>query len=121
MFGDKKQINFIDFAKYISLFEAYGSNLKPSEIEDLKQKKMMLLFNMYDIDKNGIITEEDLIFVVHKLFSEIWSPQQIVKVVDMMIQEMDNSNTNQIFFNDFVNAYEVFDMDGALITKIHGH
>lgn len=75
---------------------------------------------MYDNDKNGIITEEDLIFVVHKLFSEIWNTQRILKVVSIMMSEMDSSQTNQILFEDFCTAYEVFDMDTQLITKIYG-
>lgn len=73
---------------------------------------------MYDHDKNGIITKEDLIFVVHKLFSDIWSSQQIMKVVYMMMEEMDYSNTNQVLFDDFCKAFEIFDMEEYLITKI---
>lgn len=75
---------------------------------------------MYDNDKNGIITEEDMIFVVHKLFSEIWNTQRILKVVTIMMSEMDSSQTNQILYEDFCKAYEVFDMDTQLITKIYG-
>lgn len=75
---------------------------------------------MYDNDKNGIITEEDLIFMVHKLFSEIWNTQRILKVVSIMMSEMDSSQTNQILYEDFCKAYEVFDMDTQLITKIYG-
>ncbi|KNC28490.1 hypothetical protein FF38_05556 [Lucilia cuprina] len=118
MFGDKKRIKFIDFAKYLSNFQACSSTLKPQQINEIKQRKLKILFNMYDHDKNGIISEEDLIFVVHKLFSDIWTTQQIMNVASMMILEMDSSNTNQILFNDFCTALEIFDMEEHLITKI---
>ena len=75
---------------------------------------------MYDRDKNGIITEEDLIFVVHKLFAEMWTSKQILKVVERMLAEMDTSHTHNILFQDFCHAYEIFDMEDFLITKIPG-
>ena len=75
---------------------------------------------MYDRDKNGIITEEDLIFIVHKLFAEMWTSKQILKVVERMLAEMDTSHTHNILFQDFRQAYDIFDMEDYLITKIPG-
>ncbi|XP_065358956.1 calcineurin B homologous protein 3 [Calliphora vicina] len=118
MFGERKHLKFLEFAKYLSNFQACSSSWKSEQIEEIKQRKLKMLFNMYDHDKNGLISEEDLIFVVHKLFSDIWNSEQIMNVASMMMLEMDNSHTNQILFNDFCSALAVFDMEECLITKI---
>lgn len=73
---------------------------------------------MYDVDKNGIITENDLLYVFHKLFSDIWNTKQILNVVSTIMSEMDTSQTNQILFEDFCSAFDIFDMDESLVIKI---
>lgn len=79
---------------------------------------ILVLFNMFDRGKKGIIDEEDLIFIVHKLFADIFSTAKIINVVNMMLMEMDTSHTNQILFEDFCRAWEIFDMEQHLVTRI---
>lgn len=40
MFADKKQITFVEFAKYLSIFAAYSTSMKKEQIEELKKKKL---------------------------------------------------------------------------------
>jgi len=73
---------------------------------------------MYDHNKDGRITKYDLVIVVHKLFSNLLDHVQIMRIVETMMKEMDHSDSNQILFDDFCKALDVFDMTEKVVTWI---
>lgn len=73
---------------------------------------------MFDHNKDGRITKVDLVIVVHKLFSNLLDHMQIMRIVDTMMKEIDHSESNQISFTDFCEAFEVFDMTEMMVTWI---
>ncbi|KAH8383015.1 hypothetical protein KR009_006241 [Drosophila setifemur] len=118
MFGEKKTITFVEFAIFLSTFQAHSLKTKTELKNEIKDRKMKLLFNMYDHNKDGRITKVDLVIVVHKLFSNLLDHVQIMRIVDTMMKEIDHSDSNQISFSDFCEAFEAFDMTEMMVTWI---
>ncbi|XP_044314595.1 calcineurin B homologous protein 2 [Drosophila rhopaloa] len=118
MFGDKVTISFLDFALFLSTFQAHSLKTSRTLKNATMDRKLRLLFNMYDHNKDGRITKYDLVIVVHKLFSNLLDHVQIMRIVDTMMKEMDKSDSNQILFVDFCKALEVFDMTEMMVTWI---
>ncbi|XP_030371120.1 calcineurin B homologous protein 3 [Scaptodrosophila lebanonensis] len=118
MFGERSVISFVDFALFLSTFQAHSLKTTEEQKVEIKNHKLRLLFNMYDHTKDGRITKVDLVMIVHKLFSNLLDHRQIMNIVDSMMSEMDTSDTNQILFNDFCQAFEVFDMTEMLVMWI---
>ncbi|XP_050744590.1 uncharacterized protein LOC108030976 isoform X2 [Drosophila biarmipes] len=118
MFGDKVTISFLDFALFLSTFQAHSLRTSAELKNATKDKKLQLLFNMYDHNKDGRITKYDLVIVVHKLFSNLLDHVQIMRIVETMMKEMDQSESNQILFDDFCKALDVFDMTEMMVTWI---
>ncbi|KAH8356094.1 calcineurin subunit B isoform X2 [Drosophila serrata] len=120
MFKDKETITFLDFALFLSTFQAHSLRTTDELKNAIKDKKLKMLFNMYDHNKDGRITKYDLVIVVHKLFSNLLDHVQIMRIVDSMMKEMDHSDSNHILFADFCKAFEVFDMTERMVTWIPG-
>ncbi|XP_017117284.1 calcineurin subunit B [Drosophila elegans] len=118
MFGDKVSISFLDFALFLSTFQAHSLRTSRTLKNITKDRKLKILFNMYDHNKDGRITKYDLVIVVHKLFSNLLDHVQIMRIVETMMKEMDKSDSNQILFEDFCKALEVFDMTEMMVTWI---
>ncbi|XP_039491911.1 calcineurin B homologous protein 1 [Drosophila santomea] len=118
MFGDKVKITFLDFAMFLSTFQAHSLKTSNELKNAMMDKKLKLIFNMYDHNKDGRITRYDLVIVVHKLFSNLLDHVQIMRIVDSMMKEMDYSDSNQILFADFCKALECFDMTEMMVTRI---
>ncbi|XP_017046766.1 calcineurin B homologous protein 1 [Drosophila ficusphila] len=118
MFGDKITISFYDFALFLSTFQAHSLKDSKELKNATKKRKLDLLFNMYDHNKDGRITRYDLVIVVHKLFSHLLDHVQIMRVVDTMMREMDQSDMNYIQYEDFCKALEAFDMTEKMVTWI---
>ncbi|KAI8044622.1 uncharacterized protein LOC128263764 [Drosophila gunungcola] len=118
MFGDKVSISFLDFALFLSTFQAHSLKTSRTLKNIAKDRKLKILFNMYDHNKDGRITKYDLVIVVHKLFSNLLDHVQIMRIVETMMKEMDKSDSNQILFEDFCKALEVFDMTEMMVTWI---
>ncbi|KAH8277065.1 hypothetical protein KR026_004605 [Drosophila bipectinata] len=135
MFGENKTITFVEFAIFLSTFQAHSLKTKTELKNEIKDRKLkckllldmvkllctyshLVLFNMYDYNKDGRITKVDLVIVVHKLFSNLLDHMQIMRIVDTMMKEIDHSDSNQISFNDFCEAFEVFDMTEMMVTWI---
>ncbi|XP_017001247.3 calcineurin subunit B [Drosophila takahashii] len=118
MFGDKVTISFLDFALFLSTFQAHSLKTSKGLKNEIKDKKLQILFNMYDHNKDGRITKYDLVIVVHKLFSNLLDHVQIMRIVETMMKEMDQSDSNQILFDDFCKALDVFDMTEMMVTWI---
>ncbi|XP_017084381.2 calcineurin B homologous protein 3 isoform X2 [Drosophila eugracilis] len=57
MFGDKMTISFVDFALFLSTFQAHSLKTSRELKNAIKDKKLQLLFNMYDHNKDGRITK----------------------------------------------------------------
>ncbi|XP_033164792.1 calcineurin B homologous protein 3 isoform X2 [Drosophila mauritiana] len=118
MFGDKVTITFVDFALFLSTFQAHSLKTSNELKNVMMDKKLRLIFNMYDNNKDGRITKYDLVVVVHKLFSNLLDHVQIMRIVDTMMKEMDHTDSNQIMFQDFCKAFAVFDMTEMMVTWI---
>ncbi|KMZ03698.1 calcineurin B homologous protein 3 isoform X1 [Drosophila simulans] len=118
MFGDKVTITFVDFALFLSTFQAHSLKTSNELKNVMMDRKLRLIFNMYDNNKDGRITKYDLVVVVHKLFSNLLDHVQIMRIVDTMMKEMDHTDSNQIMFQDFCKAFAVFDMTEMMVTWI---
>uniref|UniRef100_A0A1A9VFC4 EF-hand domain-containing protein n=1 Tax=Glossina austeni TaxID=7395 RepID=A0A1A9VFC4_GLOAU len=118
MFKERKTLTFVNFARFLSIFQANTLKTKKEQLVMTSEKKKRLLFSMYDTDMDGIISHEDLIVIVHRLYGDLMSSQQVLETAATMIFEMDTSGTQKILFEDFSDSLNVFDMEETLVVKI---
>ncbi|XP_055906037.1 calcineurin subunit B type 1 [Eupeodes corollae] len=115
MFGNKYDITFVEFAKFLHTFRPLDFKASKEERAAMKTRKLKLLFSMYDINKDGSISKEDLLDVVHRLCSDYTDIHTMIKIVQLVIKEMDSTKTNRILFDDFCKSMEIFDMDNLAV------
>lgn len=73
---------------------------------------------MYDFDRDGIITQNDLLYIIHKLYGDIMNTGTVLNVVQTILSEMDPSQGGHILFSNFCDSLNVFDMEEMLVIKI---
>lgn len=73
---------------------------------------------MYDIDRDGIITQSDLLHIIHKLYGDIMRTETVLNVVQTILYEIDPTHGGHILFNNFCDSLNVFDMEEMLVIKI---
>lgn len=74
-----------------------------------------VLFQIYDIDKDGIISKKEFTDLVFCLYDNYLTTDSIKRMVNMSMLEMDSTQTDQIHFDDFQRALEPFDVYERLI------
>lgn len=75
----------------------------------------LVLFQIYDVDRDGIISKKEFADVVNCLYADYLTTDSIKRMVNMSMLEMDSTQTDQIHFDDFQRAFEPFDVYERLI------
>ena len=88
--NEKEAISFETFIKVIDIF-------KNSKTE--KQYKFM--YDLFDFDKDGKISNEDMLINFKLLLGNSLNEEQIIEIVDKTITEY-SSDQKYIYYNDFV-------------------
>ena len=87
-------INFRDFLKMLSIFSS-----KCPVIE-----KEKLAFNVYDIDNDGFISENELFEVLKTMVGDNVKDADLKEIVKRTIQEADTTGNGKLDFTEFQNV-----------------
>ncbi|KAK9469614.1 hypothetical protein V1512DRAFT_256662 [Lipomyces arxii] len=85
----------VDFKEFISGLSAFSSKGGPEE-------KLKFAFNVYDIDRDGYISNGELFIVMKMMVGENLSDIQLQQIVDKTIMEADRDEDGKISFDEFV-------------------
>eukprot|EP00037_Helgoeca_nana_P014227 m.132580 g.132580 ORF g.132580 m.132580 type:complete len:177 (-) comp22460_c0_seq1:937-1467(-) len=99
------EIDFEEFIKGISLFSTRGD----------KRKKLEFAFKIYDIDKDGFISNGELFQVLKLMVGDNLKDVQLQQIVDKTIIYADKDGDGMVSFEEFCNVVGGSDVDEKMV------
>ena len=88
--NEKEAISFETFIKVIDIFK-----------NNKTEKQYKFMYDLFDFDKDGKISNEDMLINFKLLLGNSLNEEQIIEIVDKTISEY-SSDQKYINYNDFV-------------------
>src|ERR1700721_1420717 len=86
----------VDFQEFVSGLSAFSS-------KGNKEQKLRFAFKVYDIDRDGYISNGELFIVLKMMVGSNLKDQQLQQIVDKTIMEADLGREGKITFEKFPN------------------
>lgn len=93
----------VDFQEFVSGLSAFSS-------KGNKQQKLEFAFKVYDIDRDGYISNGELFIVLKMMVGNNLKDQQLQQIVDKTIMEADLDKDGKISFEEFTKMVENTDV-----------
>ncbi|KAH6641469.1 calcineurin B subunit [Chaetomium tenue] len=84
----------VDFQEFVSGLSAFSS-------KGNKEQKLQFAFKVYDIDRDGYISNGELFIVLKMMVGNNLKDQQLQQIVDKTIMEADLDGDGKISFEEF--------------------
>ncbi|KAJ1993424.1 Calcineurin subunit B [Dimargaris cristalligena] len=93
-------VDFKEFINGLSTFSARGN----------KQEKLRFAFKIYDMDRDGFISNGELFLVMKTMVGSNLKDEQLQQIVDKSIMEADQDGDGRISFEEFCKFVERTDV-----------
>ncbi|KAK4215908.1 hypothetical protein QBC37DRAFT_371484 [Rhypophila decipiens] len=93
----------VDFQEFVSGLSAFSS-------KGNKEQKLRFAFKVYDIDRDGYISNGELFIVLKMMVGNNLKDQQLQQIVDKTIMEADLDKDGKISFEEFTKMVENTDV-----------
>lgn len=97
----------VDFQEFVSGLSAFSS-------KGNKEQKLRFAFKVYDIDRDGYISNGELFIVLKMMVGNNLKDQQLQQIVDKTIMEADLDNDGKISFEEFTKMVENTDISMSM-------
>ncbi|SPN97235.1 probable Calcineurin subunit B [Cephalotrichum gorgonifer] len=97
----------VDFQEFVSGLSAFSS-------KGNKDQKLQFAFKVYDIDRDGYISNGELFIVLKMMVGNNLKDQQLQQIVDKTIMEADLDNDGKISFEEFKRMVENTDVSMSM-------
>jgi serine/threonine-protein phosphatase 2B regulatory subunit len=97
----------VDFQEFVSGLSAFSS-------KGNKEQKLRFAFMVYDIDRDGYISNGELFIVLKMMVGSNLKDQQLQQIVDKTIMEADLDNDGKISFEEFTKMVENTDVSTSM-------
>ncbi|KAK7749903.1 Calcineurin subunit B [Cytospora paraplurivora] len=97
----------VDFQEFVSGLSAFSS-------KGNKEQKLRFAFKVYDIDRDGYISNGELFIVLKMMVGSNLKDQQLQQIVDKTIMEADLDNDGKISFEEFTKMVENTDVSMSM-------
>ncbi|ODV89625.1 hypothetical protein CANCADRAFT_141451 [Tortispora caseinolytica NRRL Y-17796] len=97
----------IDFREFVMLLSAFTSN-GPS------LDKLRFAFRVYDIDRDGYISNGELFLVLKMMVGSNLTDEQLQQIVDKTIMENDKDGDKRLSFDEFTQLVQELDVAKAM-------
>ncbi|KAJ1940024.1 calcineurin regulatory beta sub-unit [Linderina pennispora] len=84
----------VDFKEFITGLSTFSSKGREEE-------KLRFMFKIYDMDRDGYISNGELFLVLKMMVGNNLTPQQLQQIVDKTIMEADKNGDGKIDFDEF--------------------
>ena len=104
-------VDFKEFLLGVAAFTASSSSNKKDSMNDGPEKDMKLkfMFKVYDMDRDGFISNGELYLVLKMMVGSNLKEHQLQQVVDKTIRDADLDGDGKISFEEFCTAVKVTD------------
>ncbi|TPX31701.1 hypothetical protein SeMB42_g07716 [Synchytrium endobioticum] len=93
-------VDFKEFISGLSAFSAKGN----------REEKLKFAFKVYDIDRDGFISNGELFLVLKMMVGNNLRDNQLQQIVDKTIMEADLDGDGKVSFDEFVKMVETTDV-----------
>ncbi|OAA52001.1 Calcineurin subunit B [Metarhizium rileyi] len=100
----------VDFQEFVSGLSAFSS-------KGNKEQKLQFAFKVYDIDRDGYISNGELFIVLKMMVGSNLKDQQLQQIVDKTIMEADLDNDGKISFEEFTKMVENTDVSMSMTLE----
>jgi len=97
-------VDFQEFVHGLSAFSSKGN----------KEEKLRFAFKVYDIDRDGYISNGELFIVLKMMVGSNLKDQQLQQIVDKTIMEADKDGDGKISFEEFTQMVENTDVSMSM-------
>lgn len=97
----------VDFAEFISGLSAFSG-------KGNKEEKLRFAFKVYDIDRDGFISNGELFIVLKMMVGQNLKDAQLQQIVDKTIMEADKDSDGKISFDEFKKMVENTDVSMSM-------
>jgi len=97
----------VDFQEFVSGLSAFSS-------KGNKEQKLRFAFKVYDIDRDGYISNGELFIVLKMMVGSNLKDQQLQQIVDKTIMEADLDRDGKISFEEFTRMVENTDVSMSM-------
>jgi len=97
----------VDFQEFVSGLSAFSS-------KGNKEQKLRFAFKVYDIDRDGFISNGELFIVLKMMVGSNLKDQQLQQIVDKTIMEADLDGDGKISFEEFTKMVENTDVSMSM-------
>jgi serine/threonine-protein phosphatase 2B regulatory subunit len=97
----------VDFQEFVSGLSAFSS-------KGNKEQKLRFAFQVYDIDRDGFISNGELFIVLKMMVGSNLKDQQLQQIVDKTIMEADLDGDGKISFEEFSKMVENTDVSMSM-------
>ncbi|KAL4941436.1 hypothetical protein BDV06DRAFT_194494 [Aspergillus oleicola] len=94
----------VDFQEFVSGLSAFSS-------KGNKEEKLRFAFKVYDIDRDGFISNGELFIVLKMMVGNNLKDVQLQQIVDKTIMEADKDRDGKISFEEFTDMVESTDVN----------
>ena len=98
---DKNMIDFKEFVRVLSVFNSQGGASAIKDPRAGEEEKAKMLFRIYDIDGDGLISQDELKAVLKQLVNTSLSDAQLQQIVEKTILDLDGDGDGKINFQEF--------------------
>jgi len=99
----------VDFQEFVSGLSAFSS-------KGNKEEKLRFAFKVYDIDRDGYISNGELFIVLKMMVGSNLKDQQLQQIVDKTMMEADMDGDGKISFEEFCKMVENTDVSMSMMT-----
>ncbi|KAI5806577.1 hypothetical protein DFH27DRAFT_548724 [Peziza echinospora] len=99
----------VDFQEFVSGLSAFSS-------KGNKEEKLRFAFKVYDIDRDGYISNGELFIVLKMMVGSNLKDQQLQQIVDKTMMEADTDLDGKISFAEFTKMVENTDVSMNMMT-----
>lgn len=102
----------VDFQEFVSGLSAFSS-------KGNKEQKLQFAFKVYDIDRDGYISNGELFIVLKMMVGSNLKDQQLQQIVDKTIMEADLDKDGKISFEEFTKMVENTDVSMSMTLGVY--
>lgn len=102
----------VDFQEFVSGLSAFSS-------KGNKEEKLRFAFKVYDIDRDGFISNGELFIVLKMMVGSNLKDMQLQQIVDKTIMEADMDGDGRISFEEFTRMVENTDVSMSMTLGMY--
>eukprot|EP01137_Pigoraptor_chileana_P031361 Opistho-2@19082 len=101
-------VDFQEFISCLSIFSVKGE----------KEAKLRFAFQIYDVDRDGFISNGELYHVLKMMVGTNLKEQQLQQIVDKTILYADKDGDGKISFQEFCDIVSSTDVDTKMVVRV---